>query len=997
MMVRGQLLLLGFALSLVGPSAAAQTPELPLAHWQHSAWTGDRAPPAQSGEGMERSNDGFLWLGGRGGIVRFDGTGFVLFDSTRVPALKGLPLCCYVVMPVGPSGTMRVLGPDGLLLGYRDGRFRVELPRGSGLDGAVMEDRLGRLWGLTDRLRLIKDGHFEAPPLPAGVPDTGIIGYEPDSGNGILIGTGHAGLWHVNGDRVEHIGTGWLRAALQSADGTIWTVGARTPYRDLGRIRSGVWSPVLLPDGVSRLSARSMREGPDGSVWIPTNREGLLRWHEGKMERYSTQNGLSSDFTADVYATKEGTVWVATDAGLDRLRPAELTLVDGAGELPRDMFAVDGSGAVWITSTNTPLIRLAGGLFQYRPGQVIADSSPVSPHGASLTLTPSRTGGVWLAPLDGGLIRTDGRDERFFGRANGLPVERILRGVEDPEGTLWVMPFGREFGRFRAGRYRRFPLPDGDRPGPFLLDGFGRLCVASRTHPAIYVVSHDSILDEVPLPLGDRGVPVSVALEGGDTLWATTENALVRIVGRQARAVLVPELAKLFDGGAWLAVSRGQAWLASSTGMARISLRELHRAADGGPGAITPVVFDALDGIATPRAAGALLNAIRVGPDGRVWIMTADGLAVADGPRSVRNPDAPRIIIDRVTLGGRPVALEEVGTLEADPGQLTIELSIPDLVLPERMQVEYQLEGADSGWVRATPPFRASYDRLRPGRYRFRGRGWNESGIPTPDEATLTFRVLAAWYQSWWFFGLCALGVAGLAAGATQVLQRGRNQRMMAAARDRFDAVLTERARLARELHDTLLQGFTGITLQLDGVRDSLAKGAHPLAQELSQILLGADRSLREAREMVWDIRQPGIPESEFGDALRSTCGTLPNPEGIPIEHVVTGVPRALAPGVATTLLRVGKEATFNAINHSQARMIIVTLCYEPHGVRLEVQDNGRGATVEQLEAMATARGHWGLAGMRERTQNAGGTLTVDSTPGRGTRITVSLPTHPQS
>jgi signal transduction histidine kinase/ligand-binding sensor domain-containing protein len=979
--------LLALVLVLHPRRAPAQSAELPLAHWQHTAWIGDSSLPPLAGEGMVPSNDGFLWLGAPRGLVRFDGARFTLFDSTSVPALKGATGCCHVPMQLDSSGTMWVLGPDGLVLSYRDGKFRVEMPAGSGRDGLVMKDRLGRLWGSHGRLEIIRNGQWEKAPLPAGVPDTGMIGLEPDSGNGIWIGTRRQGIWHVNGDSVEHFGSGWLRPALQSSDGTVWTIGIRSPYLGVGRLKNGVWSPVTLPDSDVRPSARSVVEGPDGSVWIPTNLDGVLRWRHGMMEQFSAANGLSSDNTTSLYVGVEGTVWVVTDAGLDRLRPAELAYAAPSDmATPVSFTGIDRRGAAWSTGESAVLIRLSGGLIQHEPGPIKADSLPMPGKGQANVFASSREGGVWLAPLDGGVIHVGERGVRSYGKASGLPSERVLKGLEARDGALWLDLFGKGFGRLRDGRYRPFSLPDSELTDTFAEDSLGRVWIGEADRPVLFAVSRDSIVARVELPAGKDTHPVAITPEGGDTLWVATDDALYRIAGERAAQVPVPSLARIFAGGVSLGVSRGQLWLASPSGIARVALHDLHRSADGDSAAVTPVIFDALDGIPTPRTPGPLRNTIQVGPDGRVWILTRGGLAVADGPRVPHNPVAPTIRIESVTLGDSAIALTDGASLRPHPHELAIRFVVPDLGIAERMRVEYQLEGSGQDWVTATPPYMATYDQLRPGRYHFRVRAWNEAGVAGLAEATLAFRVLAGWEESWWFRALGVLAAAGAGAVIAVAIHRNRTRRAVALAGARFDAMLAERTRLARELHDTLLQGFTGITLQLDGVRSSLAESSAPLAEDLSTILQGADRTLRDAREMVWDMRQPGLADADLGAALQAASAALPNPDGIVIEHRVTGTPRPLSPAVATACLRIGKEAMVNALAHSKAATIAVSLDYETHHVRLEVRDDGCGATPEQLE-VAAARGHWGIAGMRERARTAGGTLTVDTTPGRGTRV----------
>jgi signal transduction histidine kinase len=211
---------------------------------------------------------------------------------------------------------------------------------------------------------------------------------------------------------------------------------------------------------------------------------------------------------------------------------------------------------------------------------------------------------------------------------------------------------------------------------------------------------------------------------------------------------------------------------------------------------------------------------------------------------------------------------------------------------------------------------------------------------------------------------------------------------------DLREAVLAERARIARELHDTLLQGFTGITLQLDGLRGMLEERGEPLAHDLSAILRCADRTLREAREMVWDIRSPELVEADLEAALEAVCRGAVTDDGIALRHVVTGPRRALPSAVETTILRVGREAVCNSVRHGSPAAVMVHLAYEPREVRLEVHDDGCGADADELDA-APRGGHWGIAGMRERASRAGGVLVVNTMLGKGMRVSLSLPTEP--
>jgi signal transduction histidine kinase len=466
---------------------------------------------------------------------------------------------------------------------------------------------------------------------------------------------------------------------------------------------------------------------------------------------------------------------------------------------------------------------------------------------------------------------------------------------------------------------------------------------------------------------------------------------LLRITNRRVAEVPLPWLTNDPASSKGIAISGKYLWLASSGGIMRMSIAELDRAANGDSVRIVPTVFGALDGLSVPRTPSLTPIVMRVGKGGRVWIATPNGLAFVDPADRIVNATPPRVHVEELLVAGSVVPLADGGTIEPNPNRVEIRFTAISTVLPERVRLQYRLDGADDRWIDDGGPRLASYSRPGPGDYRFRVRAWNEDGVPSRGEATLQFRILPAWYQSRVFLALCVVGVAGLGAVGAVGWQRGRTRRATERVQARFEAVLAERTRIARELHDTLLQGFTGITLQLEGLRGSLKERAAQSANELAVILGHADTALREAREMVWDMRSPELQDADLASALEQVTKRVANASHVQVLHLVSGPQRRLPPAVEATILRIGREAVFNALQHGDPTSVTVHLTFEPRHVMLEVSDDGRGADPAQLAA-APARGHWGIAGMRERAQTAGGTFVLATALKQGLKLSVSLP-----
>jgi signal transduction histidine kinase len=337
--------------------------------------------------------------------------------------------------------------------------------------------------------------------------------------------------------------------------------------------------------------------------------------------------------------------------------------------------------------------------------------------------------------------------------------------------------------------------------------------------------------------------------------------------------------------------------------------------------------------------------------------------------------------IEALTVDGRDVPLAERVTIPPHAQRIELRFTGISLLVPRQVRFRYILEGLDRNWVEAGPQRSATYTHLRPGAYRFRVVAANNDGVWNQAGALLAIQMLPAFYQSWWFY-LLLVGALVLATyGALRSRQRQLERR--------FALVLAERTRLAREIHDTLLQGFTGITLQLQALLGRLAIPTEA-KEEFERVLGLADRTLVDARRAVWDMRTPELERQGLADALVQAARAAADGSEIEVRSRVLGKPRRLAPAVEAALFRIGQEAAANAVKHADARVLEMELAYQRRAVRLVVRDDGRGfPTDDEVRGHA---GHWGLIGMHERAEQAGGRLTITGREGLGTEVVVTVP-----
>jgi signal transduction histidine kinase len=415
-------------------------------------------------------------------------------------------------------------------------------------------------------------------------------------------------------------------------------------------------------------------------------------------------------------------------------------------------------------------------------------------------------------------------------------------------------------------------------------------------------------------------------------------------------------------------------------GIFRAGLQALNDVADGRRQSFTSTAYNTLDGLKGTEVVYGKPSSVRSN-DGRLWFSTNRGVAIVDPLHLSSRLAPPPVYVESFMADGEPVSPN--GEIRIGPGVDRVEINYTgiNLLIPERINFKFKLDGYDKGWTEVGMRRVAAYPHLAPGRYRFRVTARNHDGDWNETGAEISFYIRPFFYQTYPFYALCAVlvgvGVWGL--------HRLRLRQM----RERFGLVLAERTRVAREIHDTLLQGFTGISLKLDAIAQQLP-GSSNAKQQLENVLEQADRALTEARRAVWNMRSQLVEAHGFAKALASSAQQIVDGTPTQLQFEVAGSVRDLPPALEDDLLRVCQEAVSNSIKHAQANQIKVFLKYERRHVQLRIDDDGCGFDVNAIEA--ATNGHFGLVGMQERAKKAGGKLNLNSRVGAGTQVMVEVP-----
>jgi signal transduction histidine kinase/ligand-binding sensor domain-containing protein len=979
----------GVACALAGVAYAQAPPHVQrLTQYGHTSWQvqdGQFSSP----NGIAQTKDGYLWLPTDGGLVRFDGVRFV---NRPHPALSGRP-----------ATAIHAAADGGLWVGR--GAVFVRLKEGqtsrysfTGQVSQFAEDGTGAVW-----IAITRTAGSGTPlcRVAGGKLDcfaTGEFSYLSalaiDKGGGLWIG-GSKGLCHWSQSQMTRCyrpdalkpraDLASVNALLTTRDGTLW-VGFGAAGRDLGlgQFTDGKWKPFVA-DGLdgSSLAVSSLMEDRDGALWVGTIDQGIYRIQGGRAEHFGRADGLSSDtVSGTLYQDQEGTVWVLTASGLDAFRRLLVSVFSVREGLPADrvesvLAARDGT--VWFG--NQTLSTLSNDEPAPAPHQELFRGKEVT------SLLEDHAGRLWIG-LQNTLNVFDQGVLRPVRAADGAALGVIERIVEDTRHDVWVTTAAAQPQLLRirdGGVVERIdgsgPFPANFRASALAPDPKGGVVLGLWTGQIS--TFRDGKLETYAAEAA-ASTPINGLLVDADgTVLATTLRGL--LVRRGALRRLMNTESGLPCDRLRVAVRDrlGDLWLRSDCGIILIGAAELARWLAEPASKIEARLFDVTDGARTGFA--SFMPAASVGPDGRLWFATGKVAQVIDPALIATRRPAPDVRIEEITADR--TVFEPAGPLKLPARTRDLELRYTALsfIAPQKIKFRYRLEGRDRAWTDAGTRRTASYTDLPPGNYRFRVTACNADGIWNETGASQDFEVPPLFYQTTWFFVLSGV-VAVFALYGFFVL---RMRQVAVRVRDRLAAKSAERERIARELHDTLLQSTEALILQVQAAANCIAEG-DPARDALGKALDRADQVVAEGRDRVQDLR---TSESISGDLSRSLAAVgqeWAKASGTEFRMIVEGPSRALKPTVMEETYRIGREALLNANRHAAARMIEVQIIHGDTDFRLRIRDDGVG--IDTGTGVGGLRvGHWGLTGMRERALKIGAEFDIWSRPGAGTEIELRL------
>ncbi len=960
---------------------------------------------ARKGDGS-----GALWIGTSDGLVQMDGGRTTLITTRNgLPgnAIRGLAETANgEVWAWTEMGLARWRGPQSSQQPGQGAPQQFSAVTGNGLPHALESgvinslaaDGAGGLWvGTSQGAAVLRGGTWQQ--LPEARSGQALVAA---GGNGSVLVSGVEGVYEL----APKAGTLWLAIPRTSlpvegvsalallADGQVAAAGKSAVVL----AKFGKDSRVIVRYETGRALPGSRIETiyPDreGSLWVGTN-HGLARISAAGVEQLPATDPLAANAVVALMEDREGDLWAGTETGgLQILRDAHFEAIGSAEGLSSDNTTAvveDTTGGVWIGTRDAGLNHWAG-------GRIIASLTASSGLASNviLSLAASPAGYLWVGTPDGLTLLKNGRTWNYTS-ADGLPDDFIRSLLVEPDGSVWIgtrrglthMMIGRE------GQFAFYNLTQADGLGSNLVGALARTADGDLWIATLNGLSrlHDGKIRNYTTADGlSSNVITTLEATPDGRLWIGTQaDGLNLWDGKRLRAIhgTGGDLARLpgavhalvADGLGWL-------WMASDFGLARAPLAELGACAAGGDCRLAVARYSTADGLRSRETSvNSHPTALRTRV-GALWFATPRGVVVAD-PRHFAPLPAPPVAIERFAVDDREVDALQTPLLRIAAGHLRFQFDYAGLSFAAgpKLRYQYMLEGFDHGWTEAGARRTAYYTNIPPGKYRFRVRAalpdqGAQEGSEAP-EADLAFQLLPHFYQTLWF-GLVLLVLAG---AAVFLLFRRRVRLVERELR----AVMAERNRIAREIHDTLAQGYVGVSMQLEVLGELLRHNRAELAQKhLALTQEQVREGLDDARRSIWALRSQDAGEQTLPIRLRRLVEKAET-RSMTATLEVHGAYRPLSPGTEKEILRIAQEAIHNVQKHAEATELAVRVEYDQRVLAVTVTDNGKGFASEE----SVGDGHYGLTGMQERAALISATIEITSNPGNGTQVRMEIPAPP--
>jgi ligand-binding sensor domain-containing protein/signal transduction histidine kinase len=920
---------------------------------------------------------GQLWIGCSEFLNRFD-LATEIFRRYPIPLVNHISEDSHGWLWLSTGQGLFSLDPRTDRIEHYVHDDRAHLSLSSNSVKSSMEDREGNFWvvtgkGLDEFDRKTKTVALHVPLKLTGREASlyedrlGVLWISYVTGNGLSVFDRKTKtLTRYSFDSREQPSTALtgISAILEDKSGALWLA---TMNRGLLKLDAQRRSFVRYsnnpsdPDSLPRDGILSLCEDRSGSIWAALVDSGLSHF-DPKLPPFQklphnlgNPSGNSEPLVSSIYEDRRGILWIGSREALNRIDRKtgkhKMYRFSGPGLASPDVISImeDRSGALWVGTFNGGLFRFDRATDRFKAYRY----DPQNPHSLSNDIVSrmlvDRDGVLWIATWDG-LNRFDASTDQFT-RYYFDPERKdilYLDLVQGPGGQLWL-------GTHSLGLQR--------------LDSNGRF-MSYQHQPG----NADSVSDSRVN---------SVHFDRSGTMWVGTQNGLDRLDPKTSKFTVYTQRDGLAGNvvGCVLDDDRGNLWMSTNDGISQFNIA-----------AKTFRNYSSDDGLPGRDLTG--WGACFKSPSGEMFFGGFSGGTAFHPDKLRQRSGSPSIVLTDFRLFGTPVPIgpnsvlskslsyTNALTLSHDQNVFSLEFAAPNHSATTRYR--YKLDGIDRQWNESAPEQRlVTYGALPAGDYLFRAQAARNRGDWGEAALALKIRILPPWWETLWF-RTCYWSLIAL---LVWLAYQYRLRQIAIRFNVRMEERVNERTRIARDLHDTLLQGFHGLMLRLQVVSKLMPEGK--AKEQLEQTLERADQAIAEGRSAVHDLRSSTTTTNDLAEALNSAANELSGDGTATFDLVLEGRPRNLHPIIRDELYRISREALRNAFKHARASHIEAEINYGERLFRLRIRDDGEGIPAEVLEEGRP--GHYGLPGIRERARQIGADLTIWSRAGSGTEMDLSL------
>lgn len=958
------------------------------AQFSFDQWRTAEGLPDNTINDLLQTSDGYLWIATQGGLARFDGYQFTLFNVSNTRAMK---INAISTLVEGRDGTLWIGTSGGGILRYRDGRF-TSITTADGLPSnyisTVCRDGNGGIWAGSagGGVAHLQGDSVEVFGARDGLSNEFIKSVFLDSGGTLWVGTDGGGLDRFSGGRFRNYRTrhglpsDYVQAVCQDTRGVLWigtshglaefkndrlvprSNGSITPNTfvltlladttgglwigtngsGLYRYENGIVSSFTMNEGLANNFVTCMIRDTEGSLWIGTERGGLNRLRKARMRTLTTRDGLPMDYVRSVYEDRVGTLWVGTNGGgILRWKQGTITMLGGAQGLPVEFvrpFLEDSKGVLWIGTWGGGLARYEHGVISVVPG---FEGKFVR------AILEDRMGNLWVGTNGNGVTRFLNGVQTVLTAETGLSNNFVSSIVEDSTGAIWIGTSGGGVNVVRGDSLRIYDRKDG--------------------------LSHDFV----------SGLYVDA--EG--TVWLSTNGGGLNCF-RGGMFQSWTSVNDLPDDALFMILDdqEGNLWLPCARGIIRVEKASLFRADPGTVLKVRAQLFNEQDGMRSSECTSGSQNTVCRTRDGRLWFATVEGLVMID-PRDVRRDSLElpvyieRFMVDKVSVDP-PVATEK----DFGNGELEFQYTAVSFRDAKQLRFRYKLEGFDQSWQEAGTRRAAYYTNVPPGHYIFRVTIVSPEGMSGSREASLPLTLHPPFWMTTWFrlfMGLAVLSLMALMVRFVSTRALQRRLRLLEAQH----ALERERMRISKDMHDELGASLTRITLLSELAKRDLSD-PRAMRKHLEKLSDSTRETAATMDEIVWAVNPKNDTLDRMAAYILQHAQEFLSVAGLDCRFEVPDLlpDHGVSAEVRHNMYLAIKETLNNIVKHSNATFVTITLRYDPPAFQIVIYDNGRGFTDRDVTLFSD-----GLGNIHKRMEEVQGRVRLASTPGQGTSVSLSV------